>query len=248
VHYYLALLMSREGGFANPSELPEMIKHLDTAIALDPNFPEPYSLLALAQLSVGDPAKGLASMQKAVALSPRNEKYQFNLAQIYMNTRQPDAAIAILQVLVRNGSAEVAERAGKALEEALQFKTAIEERRAGGSGSVIGNDGQAHACCSNGTDIDANSIVEEHVRIIPSQTPSSFLKGTIMSIDCSTPPAATLTVVSNGRTWKMQVPDSKHVALIGADAFSCSWSKQKVALNYRETGAGAGRVVSIEVQ
>jgi hypothetical protein len=69
-----------------------------------------------------------------------------------------------------------------------------------------------------------------------------------MSIDCSTPPAATLTVVSNGRTWKMQVPDSKHVALIGADAFSCSWSKQKVALNYRETGAGAGRVVSIEVQ
>lgn len=248
VHYYLALLMSREGGFANPSELPEMIKHLDTAIALDPNFPEPYSLLALAQLSVGDPAKGLASMQKAVALSPRNEKYQFNLAQIYMNTRQPDAAIAILQVLVRNGSAEVAERAGKALEEALQFKTAIEERRAGGSGSVIGNDGQAHACCSNGTDIDANSIVEEHVRIIPSQTPSSFLKGTIMSIDCSTPPAATLTVVSNGKTWKMQVPDSKHVALIGADTFSCSWSKQKVALNYRETGAGAGRVVSIEVQ
>jgi hypothetical protein len=46
----------------------------------------------------------------------------------------------------------------------------------------------------------------------------------------------------------MQVPDSKHVALIGADTFSCSWSKQKVALNYRETGAGAGRVVSIEVQ
>ena len=39
-----------------------------------------------------------------------------------------------------------------------------------------------------------------------------------------------------------------HVALIGADTFSCSWSKQKVALNYRETGAGAGRVVSIEVQ
>ena len=61
-------------------------------------------------------------MQKAVALSPRNEKYQFNLAQIYMNNRQPDAAIAILQVLVRNGSAEVAERAGKALEEALQFR------------------------------------------------------------------------------------------------------------------------------
>ena len=69
-----------------------------------------------------------------------------------------------------------------------------------------------------------------------------------MSIDCSTPPEATLTVVSGGKTWKMQVPDSTHVLLIGADTFSCSWSRQKVAINYRETGTGAGRVVSIEVQ
>ena len=225
-----------------------MIQHLDTAIALDPTFADPYSLLAFAQMSAGDPAKGLVSMQKAVSLSPRNEKYQFNLAQMYLNNRQPDPAIPILQVLARNGSPEVAERAGRALEEALQFKTAIEERRAAGSGSVIGNDGEAHGCCSIGTGIDASSIVEEHVRVIPSQTPPSFLKGTIMSIDCSAPPNATLTVVSGGKTWKMQVPDSTHVLLIGADTFSCSWSKQKVALNYRETGAGVGRVVSIEVQ
>ena len=36
--------------------------------------------------------------------------------------------------------------------------------------------------------------------------------------------------------------------LIGADAFSCSWNKQKVALNYRETSEGEGNVVSLEVQ
>jgi hypothetical protein len=86
------------------------------------------------------------------------------------------------------------------------------------------------------------------VHPIPDQTPPSFLKGTIVSVDCSTPPRATLTVPSGGKTWKMQVADSKHVLLIGADNFSCSWSKQKVALNYRETGAGEGRVFSIEVQ
>jgi hypothetical protein len=44
------------------------------------------------------------------------------------------------------------------------------------------------------------------------------------------------------------VSDSQHVLLIGAEAFSCSWSKQRVALNYRETGVGMGRIVSIEVQ
>jgi hypothetical protein len=36
--------------------------------------------------------------------------------------------------------------------------------------------------------------------------------------------------------------------VIGADRFSCAWSKQRVALNYRTTGDGAGNVISIEVQ
>ena len=46
----------------------------------------------------------------------------------------------------------------------------------------------------------------------------------------------------------MQVADNKHALVIGADGFSCSWNKQKVALNYHETGDAAGNVVSIEVQ
>jgi tetratricopeptide (TPR) repeat protein len=248
VHYYSALLMSREGGFADPSDLTEMIRHLDTAIALDPNFADPYSLLALAQASAGDPATGLITMQKAISLSPRNEHYQFNLAQIYMNNRQPDAAIAILRVLARSESPELAARAGGALEQASQFKASMQERRAAGFGVGAANDGEAPDNGSVGTVREEGPAGEEQVRAIPSQTPPSFLKGTIISVDCSTPPEAILTVVSGGKTWKMQVPDSKHVVLIGADLVSCSWSKQKVAINYRETGAGAGRVVSIEVQ
>jgi hypothetical protein len=44
------------------------------------------------------------------------------------------------------------------------------------------------------------------------------------------------------------VADIKHVLVIGADAFSCAWVNQKVAVNYRETDQDAGEVVSIEVQ
>ena len=165
-----------------------------------------------------------------------------------MNNRQPDAAIAILQVLARSGSPEVAARASGTMEQALQFKAAMQERQSAGFGAGPANGEEAQDNGSMGTGSGKGSSVEEQVRVIPSQTPPSFLKGTITGVDCSTPPQATLTVVSGGKTWKMQVPDSKHVLLIGADLFSCSWSKQKVALNYRETGAGAGRVVSIEIQ
>ena len=38
VHYYSALLMSREDDFANESDLPAMIREIETAIALDPDF------------------------------------------------------------------------------------------------------------------------------------------------------------------------------------------------------------------
>jgi hypothetical protein len=46
----------------------------------------------------------------------------------------------------------------------------------------------------------------------------------------------------------MKVTDINHTVVLGADAFSCSWSKRKVALNYVETGAGQGRVVSVELE
>ncbi len=249
VHYYSALMMSREGDFANHSDLPEMIKQLETAIALDPTFADPYALLAFAQMYDGDPAKGLATIQKAVALSPRNEIYQFDLAQMYLNNRQPDTAIPILQGLARNGSAAMASRANGILQQALQFKAAMQQQAAQGFGEEV-EDRAEHTgdALTGGSPRIKNSPAAEDVPLIPDQTPPGFLKGTIVSVDCSTPPHATLTVLSGSKTWKMQVADSKHVLLIGADNFSCSWSKQKVALNYRETGEDEGRVFSIEVQ
>jgi tetratricopeptide (TPR) repeat protein len=249
VHYYSALLMSREGNFVDRSELPEMIKHLDTAIALDPTFADPYMLLAFAQMQGGDAAKGLVTMQKAVSLSPRNENYQFNLAQMYLNARAPDSAITILRELTRSGNPEVAERANESLAQAQRFKAAMQERNGAGSGIEPKNDEDAQVADS--VRIEKPSTVESaksNVNGIPRPTPPDFLKGTIVSVDCASPPQAILTIVSGGKNWKMQVRDTGHVPVIGADTFSCAWSKQKVALNYRTTGDGAGNVISIEVQ
>jgi hypothetical protein len=46
----------------------------------------------------------------------------------------------------------------------------------------------------------------------------------------------------------MKVADRNHLVLIGADEFSCAWSKEKVAVNYRETAEGQGSVISLEIQ
>ena len=244
VHYYSALLMRREGAFTRKSDLPEMISHLNTAIALDPTFADPYMLLAFAQMYEGDPAKGLVTMQKAVSLSPRNENYQFNLAQMYLNNQKSDPAIAILQELSRSGNAEQAEMSGGLLAEALRFKEESQERQVADPDARPDTDEKATG--SGSIRIGKSSAAEQEVS--PGGSSLPFLQGTIVGVDCSSPPAATLTVVSQEKTWKMQVRDIESVLLIGADSFSCDWSRQRVELDYRATGDAAGNVISIEIE
>ncbi len=122
VHYYNALLMSRAGTLINGGNSGEMKKELETAIALDPKLADAYSLLGYAQAASGEPEKGLVTMTKAVELSPRNESYLFNLANMYMVNRKVDAAIALLRGLAGSGNPEVASRANAVLAQAENFK------------------------------------------------------------------------------------------------------------------------------
>ncbi len=86
------------------------------------------------------------------------------------------------------------------------------------------------------------------VNVVADSSPVKFVKGTVLSVDCSAAPSATVNILSGSKTWQMRVSDTKHILVLGADAFSCDWKKQKVAVNYRETGEGIGTIVSIEVQ
>ena len=83
---------------------------------------------------------------------------------------------------------------------------------------------------------------------IPPSVPVSFMKGKLVSVDCSDPKAAELTMALGTKTWKLHVKDRSHALVIGADALSCTWTNQKIAVNYRKTGEASGDVVSIEVQ
>ena len=56
---------------------------------------------------------------------------------------------------------------------------------------------------------------------------AKFIRGTLGSVDCSTDPAATLTIVSGFQALKMQIADRNRVVLIGADQFSCSWTTKR---------------------
>src|SRR5262249_29685564 len=95
----------------------------------------------------------------------------------------------------------------------------------------------------------ARRAEEDAVTLKPDKRPVLFMKGKLISVDCSRTPAAVLIIVGDGKTWKMTAPEAKKLIVLGeADKLSCSWINQKVAVNYRKTGEREGRLVSLELQ
>jgi len=233
VHYYSAMLMTRDGSLNRREELPVITRELETAISLDPNFADAYTLLAFAAAQSGEPSKALADMQKAVTLSPRNDEYRFDLAQMYLSNQRFDDAISLLKTLINNSSPEVAQRGVALLNQVQEIKSLNASQPAR---VAVGNP-------------SASAVVEAPAAtIVTDSSPVKFAKGAIVSVDCSAEPSATLNVLSGSKTMQLRVADRKNVLVLGADGFSCDWKKQKVALNYRETAGTSGTVVSIELQ
>ena len=244
VHYYIGLLLNVEGTFGDASAAQEMADEMQTAIRLDPNFADAYALLAFAQVRTGDPGKAVATAHKAVDLSPGNPTYWFDLAEMYAGNRQPDQAITIFQVLEKSSDEIVAQRATIALAQAEHFKDALRANSVSSVPLAVRTSSPPETAPTTDSGDSANG----QAAVLPESTPIKFLKGSILSVDCSSAPAAVLTVSSGAKIWTMQVQDSKHVLVLGGNGFSCTWKNQKVALNYREAGESGGNVVSIEIQ
>lgn len=243
VHYYYAMLLNQQGGRDERSE--EIKKELETTIALDPKLADAYSLLGWTQAATGEPEKGMATLKKAVELAPRNDTYLFNLANAYMMNRKMDEAIAMFRGLTASSNPEVAARSSQALAQAIQFK-----ERSNTFAVRIG-DGAAHATTPATQQlVESQENQDTQKAAIPVPPPASvhFVKGKLVSVDCSATPQALLTVAAGSKSIKLQIRDRGHVLLLGADTFSCDWKGKNVAVNYRDRADGDGDVVSLELQ
>jgi tetratricopeptide (TPR) repeat protein len=246
VYYYSALLMNQEGSSARDAEkLATMKKELQTSLALDPDFADSYALLAYTQMSSGEHDEALESMKKALQLSPRNEQYLYNLSQIYLAIQRVDEAVNIMRGLESSRDPGIAATARNSMEQVAKMKIVLGAMSKPPEGGRVESASPDHDEPAKPNDTAAGN---EYKPLPRDPHPLRFLKGKLMNVDCSADPAAVLTVMSERKTWKMRVADSKHVIVIGADNFSCGWTNQRVALNYRETSDGEGNVATVEIQ
>jgi hypothetical protein len=187
-------------------------------------------------------------------------EYQFNLGQIYVAGKKWDLAREVFTRLKAGPDRVAAAAARQQLEDldTLQ-KYGVRPQRAGVSEAPAGAASTPSAGTSAGSGSSAlaakaardqdEDAAPKPAPVKPGTTgPVEFLKGKIVSSDCSKPPEATVTILSGMTTYKMHASDYKSLLVIGEDQFSCEWKNRLVSVNYRVVGKNGGELVSIEVR
>jgi tetratricopeptide (TPR) repeat protein len=269
LHYYWALARLRAAQASRTSiqGLPNMMQDLHAVLDWDPEFAEARSMLAMAQLDGGGVHAAMDSMRPALLLSPRNQTYQLNMAEIYLAGKNWDAATALLERLKNSPDPQVAKSAGEQLVGLPMLKkygVLPQDQTSGQTASVPSQSAPSGTPSSAKTNVESETqkkqspktdeeVTEDQGLSIPTapqidKRAIKFVKGKLLAVDCTQPPSAILTVAAGAKVLKLRAPDYKTLTLIGADAFSCGWKSLAVAVNYRAGGAADGDLVSLEVQ
>jgi tetratricopeptide (TPR) repeat protein len=244
VLYYSAVLSFQENAASlggDTSRVQSMQRELEQSIKLDPDFADTYSVLASTYELQGKVEPAIAVSQKAIELNPRNTQYRFQLAELFLRHKQMDDAMTVLRVLQSSSDAQVVAQAAERLEQVQEYRERVQSATQFSSPQLSsrGSVGQG----PHQVEVVAPEAASSGAPVV-----ANYLKGELLSVDCSTAPAATLTVLVGRKTWRLHTANSAKTVIIGADQLSCSWTKQKVAVNYRETGDGQGDIISLEVQ
>jgi tetratricopeptide (TPR) repeat protein len=240
--------------------LANMMQDLRSVTDWYPELADAYNMLGMARVEGGGINSALEAQKQAIALSPRNAEYQFNLGQIYVSAKKWDMAREVFTRL-RAGSDRTAAAAAKQQLEDLDTlqKYGVRPHRPGESETPAGaastpvaksNQPPATANATQDQDDEANAdAAPKPASVKPESTgPVQFLKGKIVSSDCTKTPEAIVTIISGMTTYKMHTSNYKSLVVMGEDQFSCDWKNRLVSVNYRAAGKQQGELVSIEVR
>jgi tetratricopeptide (TPR) repeat protein len=232
--------------------LSNMMQDLRAVLDVYPEFAEAYAMLAMARVEGGGINSALESIRAAIALSPRNERYLVILAQIYIADKKWDAAQALLDRLKASQNPQISSTARKYLEDLPTLKKyglmPQQKTEAGQATAPAPSPARPSAALEPKKDEAPGQDNPPPAEPQPDTRAVHFLKGKLVSVDCTQAPAALLTISTGKQTMKLRTADYKALLLIGADEFSCKWSNRLVAINYKAGGKADGDLVSLEVQ
>lgn len=251
IWYYRSVLKYRKA--QNTGQEMQGLANLmmDLRAVLDwyPELAEAYNMLGMARVEGGGINSALEAERQAIALSPRNLEYQFNLGQIYVADKKWDQARDVFTRLKTGPDPRAAAAAKRQLDDlATLQKYGIRPEQAGQAPAPAGA-ASAPSAAKNSADDEDSEETPKPAPAKPRATgPVQFLKGKLVGSDCSKPPDAMVTILVGMKTYKLHTADFKSLLVIGEESFSCDWKNRIVAVNYRSAGKNEGELVSLELQ
>jgi tetratricopeptide (TPR) repeat protein len=194
-HYYYAFTLSRSGPGGGPTiagypadVAAKIREHLEKAIALRPDYPESYSLLAFVSLVTGKGIdESIMSMKKITASLPGRHDLTFMLAQLYLEKGERKLAREMLEQVVKLSADEEVRRDAAGLlsdisnfEKATQ-KAAEDEKQ---SAHAAADENQVIIQPSNkpSPPPDPSAYLREALR--PPKAGETQVQGTLARIEC----------------------------------------------------------------
>jgi tetratricopeptide (TPR) repeat protein len=110
-HYYYALVLSGvESGTVRsyPADVVAKIRdHLEKAITLRPDYPEPYKLEAFVSLVTGERVdESMAAVKRVLSTSPGRHDFTNMLAQLYLRKNDVKTARTLLEQVAKSNASE----------------------------------------------------------------------------------------------------------------------------------------------
>jgi tetratricopeptide (TPR) repeat protein len=258
-HYLAAVYMrdkaQSEGQRQQPGSAVAMERELETAIGLYQEYADAYDLLAYAYALEERYPQAISNAQKAVQLYPGNERYALDLAQYYADAGQFDKATAVLNRVKNSADPKVATAANNGLQ-SMQAKQSqyLQEKRANGMTAErykqdLTSPQWRAAPGEKVASLDDLTAAANAQSQTDSVRPTKYLYAELMSVDCSSPPRATLNLNAGGKRLRLNAPDAKQVIVVGSDdTFSCEWRNRRVLVNYKAGGQSDGELLTLELK
>jgi Tfp pilus assembly protein PilF len=135
IHYYYAFILSRPSGDeGNPvssytsAVATKIYAELQKAIALRPDFPETYNLLAFVSLVTGNKIdEAMTLLKKAISASPGRNDLSLMLAQLYLRQNDYKTARLMLEHVARSSAeGDVRQHAQALLAQVTSYEQQLE--------------------------------------------------------------------------------------------------------------------------
>lgn len=256
----LAAYHSGENG-ARVQGLANTMESLHIVLTEYPDFAEAYNILGWARLQGGGANAALEAMRFAVRLNPRDDAYQLRYAEAFMAAKKWDDATSLLERLKSSQDPQVAKEAKKDLNDLpflkkfgiLPVEDSAKDGKAGNAGTasakpIATTDSKKDEDDDSSDDDSSNAKTKTPAAPQIDKRPIKFVKGRVVSVDCSEAPVAVVVVSEGKKTLKLRAADYNSVAVLGAGKFSCDWKGVNAGVNYRAGGKLDGDLVSVEVQ